>query len=55
MADERKSEVRGNMTLSEHEQKVIAIMREIKFGKIEIVIQDGIPIRVDEIRKSIKI
>ena len=37
------------------EKKVIDILRSVKFGKVEITIQDGIPIRVDEVRKSIKI
>ncbi|MDR1914192.1 MAG: DUF2292 domain-containing protein [Clostridiales bacterium] len=41
--------------LTDAEKKVIAVMRDVKFGKIEVVIQDGAPIRVDEIRKSIKI
>ena len=40
---------------TEAEQKVLAILREVKFGEIKVIIQDGIPIRVEEIRKSIKI
>ncbi|MDR3148397.1 MAG: DUF2292 domain-containing protein [Oscillospiraceae bacterium] len=41
--------------LTDKEQKVISLMRKIKFGEIRIVIQDGIPFRVEEIRHSIKL
>jgi len=44
-----------NKKLSEQEEKIIDILREIKYGEIKIVIQDGVPVRIDEIRKSIKI
>ena len=42
-------------SLSEQEKKVIAVLREMKYGEVKIVIQDGVPVRIDEIRKSIKI
>ena len=45
----------GKFVTSEQEKKVIAILREIKYGEVKVVVQDGIPVRVDEIRKSIKI
>ena len=55
MADVKKTAVRANVFLSEQEQKVITILRELKYGEVKVVVQDGIAIRVDEIRKSIKI
>ena len=54
MSDEKPvSDIKPPLTAAE--KKLIAILRDVKFGKIEVVIQDGAPIRVDEIRKSIKI
>ena len=60
MSDVKNTSVSENLVLNDQsltaaEKKLIAILRDVKFGKIEVVIQDGIPIRVDEIRKSIKI
>ncbi|MDR0288295.1 MAG: YezD family protein [Clostridiales bacterium] len=55
MADVKNSEARDNVVLSEQEKKVIFILRDIKYGEVKIVVQDGVIVRVDEIRKSIKI
>ena len=55
MAENKPPADGGKVVLSEQEKKVIAILREIKYGEVKVVVQDGIPVRVDEIRKSIKI
>jgi len=55
LAENKPSADSGKFILSEPEKKVIAILREIKYGEVKVVVQDSIPIRVDEIRKSIKI
>ena len=55
MAGEEVSVVPEGYTLSEQEKKIIDILRGIKYGEIKIIVQDGLPIRVDEIRKSIRI
>ena len=55
MAGEKTSVVHTGYTLSEQEKKIVDILRELKYGEIKIVVQDGLPVRVDEIRKSIKI
>ena len=52
---EKGSSVREELILSEQEKKIIEILRGIRYGEIKIAVQDGIPVRVDEIRKSIKI
>ena len=44
-----------SILLSEQERKVIAILRGLTYGEIKGIVQDGIPGRVDEIRKSIKV
>lgn len=41
--------------LSEKEEKLIKLLRETEFGEIKIIVQDGIPTRVEEIKKSIKL
>jgi hypothetical protein len=43
------------LTLTEQEKKIILLLREVKFGEVKVVVQDGIPVRLDEIRKSIKL
>ena len=55
MAGEKNSSADEGLALSEQEKKVIGLLRGIKFGEIRIVVQDGVPVRVDEIRKTIKI
>ena len=55
MSEVKKPAARENATLSEQEKRVIDILRELKYGEVKVVVQDGVPIRVDEIRKSIKI
>lgn len=42
-------------TLSEQEKRLIEMIREIKFGEINIYVSEGSPVRVVEIRKSVKL
>lgn len=37
------------------EENLIKIIKDIKFGEIKIIIQDGLPIRIEEVKKSIKL
>lgn len=43
------------MELTEKEEKLIRLIREMKFGDIQIYVADGQPIRLEEVRKSIKL
>ena len=43
------------MELTEKEEKLISLIREMKFGDIQIYVADGQPIRLEEVRKSIKL
>jgi hypothetical protein len=47
--------VSENVDLSEKERKVINTLRYIKYSEVKIVLQDGVIVRMDEIRKSIEI
>lgn len=40
---------------TEKEDKLLQLIREIKFGELHIYIADGQPVRVEEIKKSIKL
>ena len=40
---------------SEKEEKLLQMIREIKFGEIHIHVADGQPVRIEDIKKSIKL
>ena len=40
---------------SEKEEKLLQMIREIKFGEIHLYVADGQPVRIEEIKKSIKL
>lgn len=41
--------------LDTKEENLIKIINDIKFGEIKIIIQDGLPIRIEKVKKSIKL
>lgn len=41
--------------LNEKEKNLILLIRGIKFGEIRVIIQDKMPVRVEELKKSIKL
>ena len=43
------------MQLNEKEERLIALIRELGFGQMVVHVSDGQPVRIEEIRKSIKI
>lgn len=43
------------MELTEKEKRLIEEIRKIEFGEMKIVIQNNSPIRIEEIKKSIKL
>jgi len=45
----------GKLSLTVHEQKLIEILRDLNFGEMRIVVKDGTPVHVEEIKKSIKL
>ncbi len=49
---EKKTE---KMELTEAEQKILSIIRKIQFGEVRIVITDQKPVRIEEIKRSIKL
>lgn len=47
--------MKENYKVDGKEEKLLKIIKEIKFGEIKVIIQDGLPIRVEELKKSIKL
>ncbi|WP_242844205.1 DUF2292 domain-containing protein [Caloranaerobacter azorensis] len=41
--------------INEREKKLIEMIREIGYGEIRIIVQDKQPIRIEELKKSIKL
>ena len=41
--------------LTPQEQKLIELLRKIRYGEVRIIMNDGIPTRVEEVKKSIKL
>ncbi|QHI71338.1 DUF2292 domain-containing protein [Aminipila terrae] len=44
-----------NVIPNEQEQKLLKIIHQIGFGEIKVIINDGKPIRLEEVRRSIKL
>lgn len=42
-------------TLTNREMNLIRIIRSLKYGMVKIIVQEGQPVRVEEIQKSIKL
>ncbi len=51
--EEKKTE--AGLLLSEQEARLIKMIRDIKFGELHIFVSEGKPVRVEEIKKSIKL
>lgn len=49
MSEEKKQEYTAQ------EKKVIELMRTVGYGEIRVILNDGRPVRVEEIKKSILI
>lgn len=43
------------LAISDQEQQIIKLIRELGYGQVLITVKEGKPCRVEEIRKSIQI
>lgn len=41
--------------MTDKEAKLLSIIRKMDFGEVRVVVTDGVPTRVEEIKKSIKL
>ena len=53
--DKMNSNSANGMKLTEKEKKLLEMIRALKFGEMRIIIQDSEPVRVEEIKNSIKL
>ncbi len=42
-------------SLNEQEKRLLEMIREMNYGELRIFVSDGKPVRVEEIKKSIKL
>jgi len=45
----------SKLEITESEKKVLEIIRSVDFGEVNVIIQNNKPIRIEEVKKSIKI
>ena len=50
-----QQETKEKVQLSEKEEKLILLIREMQFGEIQLHIADGQPVRLEEVRRSVKL
>jgi hypothetical protein len=43
------------LKITEQERKLLEVIRNLEFGEVRIVVTDGKPTRIEEIKKSIKL
>ena len=44
-----------NVLISEKEKKLFDILRDIEYGEVVVTMKGGIPVHIEEIKKSIKL
>lgn len=47
-------ESKTNFLCTEKEKNLLRMIRDLKFGEINIFVADGQPVRAEEIKKSVK-
>lgn len=47
-------EGKTNFLCTEKEKNLLRMIRDLKFGEINIFVADGQPVRAEEIKKSVK-
>ena len=50
-----QQETKEKVQLSEKEEKLIRLIREMKFGELRLFVADSQPVRLEEVRRSIKL
>ena len=50
-----EQQIKEKVQLSEKEEKLIRLIRDLKFGELRLFIADRQPVRLEEVRKSIKL
>jgi len=45
----------ANRPFTAQEQKLVEILRQLDYGEMRIVVKAGVPVHIEEIKKSIKL
>ena len=48
-------EEKNMIELTSQEKKLIDVIRKVQYGEVKIIITDGTPVRIEEVKKSIKL
>ena len=48
-------ECEAPLRLTEKEEKMIRLLRDVQYGEIRVFLTEGQPVRIEEVRKSIKL
>ena len=51
MSDDKKIE----MIVSEKEKTILDVIRNLDYGEVRVVVTAGVPTRIEEVKKSIKL
>ena len=51
LSDDKKIEI----TVSEKEKTILDVIRNLDYGEVRVVVTGGVPTRIEEIKKSIKL
>jgi len=46
---------RDKIHLTEQEKKIFEILRNLDYGEVRVIVKNGTPVHVEEIKKSIKL
>ena len=55
MNKEAKKTSETEIVLSQQEKKLIEIIRSLEYGEVRVILNEGKPTRIEEIKKSIKL
>ena len=45
----------GVKEINDKEKKLLSYIRRLEYGEVRVVVQDGHPIRLEEIKKTVKL
>jgi len=45
----------SNKPFTEQERKLVEILRQLDYGEVRIIVKAGVPVHIEEIKKSIKL
>ena len=48
-------ETAEDLSLSAKEKKLIRLIREMRYGELQVFVAEGQPVRLEEVRRSIKL